>query len=162
VFLSYYAQARKYSRRNYSLCISRKGRFKRLYPLPAGPDLESSAALWQGKCFRAKLQPSLDYCSTTYARWWAFLLVEQRLRELNPSTVSSLSPDNQSISLASAQFVFVAHAWQLSLSVPSHFSATTNNGDHTLTAGDLHIVRKCVVHIVSGELRTMYFYAAIW
>jgi hypothetical protein len=116
VFLSYYAQARKYSRRNYSLCISRKGRFKRLYPLPAGPDLESSAALWQGKCFRAKLQPSLDYCSTTYARWWAFLLVEQRLRELNPSTVSSLSPDNQSISLASAQFVFVAHAWQLSLS----------------------------------------------
>jgi len=104
----------------------------------------------------------LDYICSLVGVLGRLGLVEQRLRELNPSTVSSLSPDNQSISLASAQFVFVAHAWQLSLSVPSHFSATTNNGDHTLTAGDLHIVRKCVVHIVSGELRTMYFYAAIW
>jgi hypothetical protein len=42
-------------------------------------------------------------------------LDEPKLRELNPPNVSSLSSDNQSISLASAQFVFVAYARQLSL-----------------------------------------------
>jgi hypothetical protein len=74
-------------------------------------------------------------------------------------TVSALKINHRYIS--SAQFVFVAYARQLS-PLLSYISAATDNVDHTLTPGDFHIFRKCVVHIVPGELRTMYFYAVIW
>jgi hypothetical protein len=35
------------------------------------------------------------------------------------------------------------------------------NGDYTLTHGHFHFVRKCLVDVYFGELRTMYFDANI-
>jgi hypothetical protein len=56
----------------------------------------------------------------------------------------------------------VAVFFSSSRNLPGGVTANGNNGDYTLAHSRFHFLRKCLVDVYFGELRTVYLHADIW